>query len=298
MFPNAKIGRIAQEIVGFVLVFFISTLIFVAVFLWYTIFFPYYWEKKINVVNLWEEIDNKDGVGYFFHLSFVAYLVFQIYYYYYHLLTVSTFATIPNKSEKREEFERQYPAESESQSLFCRYCKALKRPGSKTHHCRICKRCTTGMDHHCPFISNCVGSKNHHHFIIFLCMLLVGVGYACFLSYFPFRDCLMTPASLITPDQLDLCYTLSKYNYIFICASLVEAPIVAILIWQFYVVHTDTTTVELLQQLKISPTYSIWFKYLWKKFKSGSLKNWKNVFGGWTLLNLIIPLKINNNSNR
>ncbi|GAX25659.1 hypothetical protein FisN_15Lh029 [Fistulifera solaris] len=49
---------------------------------------------------------------------------------------------------------------------MCSQCQTYKP--EKSHHCRICNRCISGMDHHCPWMNNCIGAANMKHFILFL----------------------------------------------------------------------------------------------------------------------------------
>lgn len=36
---------------------------------------------------------------------------------------------------------------------MCSQCQTFKPP--RSHHCKICNRCISGMDHHCPWMNNC-----------------------------------------------------------------------------------------------------------------------------------------------
>lgn len=55
--------------------------------------------------------------------------------------------------------------------------------------CEVCRVRVQLSDHHCPFTGGCVGRHNFHHFILFLLHAWLGGAYACFLCWWPFRDC-------------------------------------------------------------------------------------------------------------
>ncbi|XP_077992839.1 palmitoyltransferase ZDHHC16-like [Glandiceps talaboti] len=57
----------------------------------------------------------------------------------------------------------------------CKKCGLPKPP--RTHHCRICKRCTLKMDHHCPWLNNCIGHYNHRYFVQFCVFTSLGTTY-------------------------------------------------------------------------------------------------------------------------
>ena len=50
--------------------------------------------------------------------------------------------------------------------IFCNKCNNPRPP--RSHHCKICDKCTLRMDHHCKWIANCVGYKNQKFFYQFL----------------------------------------------------------------------------------------------------------------------------------
>ncbi|KAF2075323.1 hypothetical protein CYY_003352 [Polysphondylium violaceum] len=299
LFPNAKIGRIAQEVVGFLLVFVIITLIFIAVFLWYSVFLPYYFIGKIDYYNVFDILaePNKqpNALGLCCQLIFTLIMVSNVYYYYYQSITTNTW--LPKISKKKQDDTL---TSQQRETSLCSQCTESGNGGSgwstlkkeKSHHCRICKRCVDTMDHHCPFISNCVGKANHHYFFLFLAWTCIGVLYACFMSYYPFRDCLLI--NDWDAGQISTCIALGNFNFIFICSCVVMAPLAVIILWQFYLLYTSTTTVYLLRTLKHSPSYSNYLKWLYTTFKQkGSISNFKSIFINWRFYNFILPYYLN-----
>lgn len=43
----------------------------------------------------------------------------------------------------------------------------------------------------CPFTGQCVGLSNFRAFYLFLCYGLLGISYACYMSYAPFKLCFL-----------------------------------------------------------------------------------------------------------
>ena len=60
-----------------------------------------------------------------------------------------------------------------------------------SHYCAVCEHRVQHLDHHCPFTGGCVGSNNFRFFLLFCFHCWAGMGYACYLSGFPFLDCVL-----------------------------------------------------------------------------------------------------------
>ncbi|EGG20122.1 DHHC-type zinc finger-containing protein [Cavenderia fasciculata] len=147
MFPHAKIGRIAQRVVGYVLVFFIASLILVAFYLWYSVYFPY--------LVMTRDLEASSLV-YHLNVFTCVFLVFTILFYYYMAITTTSFMKIqPINNNKSGGDGDSSSVGGTSKTQQCKHCNANKSTSSRSYHCRICKRCTGRMDHHCPFIANC-----------------------------------------------------------------------------------------------------------------------------------------------
>lgn len=71
--------------------------------------------------------------------------------------------------------------------LFCKKCNN-NRP-LRSHHCKICGKCTLKMDHHCDWIANCVGYYNQKNFYQFLFYSTTGDAVAFILIMLRISNC-------------------------------------------------------------------------------------------------------------
>lgn len=74
------------------------------------------------------------------------------------MLTNPGYVPIPFKSMKI--------IDESSKESYCQKCHNPRPP--RSHHCKICNKCTLKMDHHCPWVANCVGYYNQKNFYQFL----------------------------------------------------------------------------------------------------------------------------------
>jgi len=267
--PQAGVGRLAQEAVGYFLIITISLLILTAYIEWWFSFLPYH----MTYFSLpW----NTYGT---FHICFATWTVFHCFYHYERAITLGP--GHPLKKRKKEDNE----VIEEVKLPQCDSCKTTKP--ERAHHCKICAKCALKMDHHCPFIGNCVGLKNQRHFILFLSFLTVGDLYATYLSYLPFRDCVWKVRFYdVAPDRL-LCSIVGDFKYIVVCTLLLLIPLGFLLFWQVFVVYTNVTTLEALKKMRITPIKK-WIKLFWEIYKNGNIGNITKKLGGNTWLVFVL----------
>lgn len=69
-------------------------------------------------------------------------------------------------------------------------------------HCSHCDRHIVNLDHHCPMTGGCIGEHNFRYFALFLLYSWLGSGYACAISWRPYRECVLdySPDALYSPE--------------------------------------------------------------------------------------------------
>ena len=100
-----------------------------------------------------------------------------------------------------------------------------------SRYCAICESRVLHFDHHCPFTGGCVGGNNLRFFLLFIVHCLAGMLYACLLSWWPFRDCVLQQCTIsllgmvrIPPPDEKSCQDMAARSLLFLpCAVLVGA---------------------------------------------------------------------------
>lgn len=137
----------------------------------------------------------------------------------------------------------------------CTKCRTLKL--LRTHHCAVCGTCVELMDHHCPFTGNCVGLLNFRVFYLWICYGLVGIVYACAMSWAPFQLCFLHPflaanaqAKQAWQEQHGLlCGRLGRASYLFLPAFFGALSTAFIWAMQSALIARDVTTIEYLKSI-------------------------------------------------
>jgi len=65
-----------------------------------------------------------------------------------------------------------------------------------SYFCKTCGVRALSFDHHCPFTGGCIGLRNYRYFMLFALHAWVGMVYATWLSWWPFRDCVLFRLSI------------------------------------------------------------------------------------------------------
>jgi len=167
--------------------------------------------------------------------------------------------------DKKNMVEKKEDEDELVTSDFCKRCN-FKRT-ERCNHCKYCKKCVKRMDHHCPFIGACVGEGNHYHFLMFLLFFFFGTIYSCYMSYIPFMVCYV-----FNEKQNGVCQFIGEFDLIFVCTFFGASFIGIINVWQYYVILTDITTVEMILVLR-KKEKKAWIPYIIETFiKNASFK--------------------------
>ncbi|XP_057335439.1 palmitoyltransferase ZDHHC16A [Microplitis mediator] len=153
-------------VLGPILVFIVTVLTAVIVYIAYYIGFPYWWNKSPLITLVLIIIGN--------------WLLVNVLFHYY--MGVNVPAGFPPTGGLIPEAVS-----------ICKKCIRPKPP--RTHHCSVCNKCILKMDHHCPWLNNCVGHYNHRHFFQYMAFTVLGVGFLmlfgveiAYQEYFPSQD--------------------------------------------------------------------------------------------------------------
>lgn len=174
-------------------------------------------------------------------------------------------------------------------SESCKYCKCFIPP--RSHHCPLCETCILKRDHHCFFLTVCIGYHNQKYFIMFCFYMLLGTFYGMFLIVKYLKDFynvvfygpqtfiylfFTTFLKILEVRDID-----NLYIYlIFMMFGCLSAGLMASALW-FWQVMLTFSGQSTFESSKGIMDYS-----------SSRYKNFKEVFGTYWLLTLLLPLPL------
>ena len=147
--------------------------------------------------------------------------------------------------------------------LFCKKCNN-PRP-LRSHHCKVCGKCTLKMDHHCHWIANCVGYYNQKNFYQFLFYSTFGDLIGFFLLIIRFFSCNLNikeniPSNIKIKSPITLIYYLWEPINIMIgvlCSLAMTISIGTLFYKQTWMLLLNQTTIDkkLFEDWNNSPYY-------------------------------------------
>mmetsp|Transcript_12115 Transcript_12115/g.22093 ORF Transcript_12115/g.22093 Transcript_12115/m.22093 type:complete len:350 (-) Transcript_12115:326-1375(-) len=152
---------------------------------------------------------------------------------------------------------------------FCSFC-TLYKP-DRTHHCRICGKCTLRMDHHCPWLANCVGYGNYKYF-------LLTVFYALCLSASMVIQ--MAPTFVHIMQGLHDNLALLPVVLIYACVFMLTPLLLFFMGFHIYLTANAMTTIEYREKKNSEDPYvQRRFQVAHLKFDQGYMENLKDSLG-------------------
>ena len=252
LFPSSPLPRLASRATKPIFVLLFLACCGLALYLFFHVFLP------ITVHSLASHLSTLSAYCLSGVLSFLAvYIVSSMLYYY---ISAAFQSASSLSATSAPSLDPSSPVRS------CVQCGVVK--GYRTHHCRICNRCTALMDHHCPFTANCVGRDNIRSFILWLSFCCVGLLYGAVMSYPAFSHCILhrsqlppvndtnftftaalLPAAITAPSalwSLAYCRSLSNTPWTFVLVAFGQLSVVGLWALQLWLLAVDMTTLELL----------------------------------------------------
>lgn len=139
----------------------------------------------------------------------------------------------------------------------------------ESHFCKVCWNRVPYMDHHCPFTANCVGYGNYSYFLLWLFYMTVGLGYAIWVVFPYFNQCLLANVwayiGIWENEPSELCEILGGHSSIIL-------PVVGgfwltwNMLWlQIFLLLVDLSTYNVLTNImKLSVV-----RFAWHRLKGG-----------------------------
>ena len=159
----------------------------------------------------------------------------------------------------------------------------------RSHHCILCERCIYKRDHHCFFMGVCIGYNNQKYFIFFVLFMAIGTFYGL-LMIVQYMN-LLYGIVFYGPQTFvyifyETIFSLAKgkgpsMKFVFLMILMNACLFATImtfgfLYWQIHIVLRGQTTYECTRGIK---TYS----------SSSKLTNFRECFGRWWIMSLLIP---------
>lgn len=144
------------------------------------------------------------------------------------------------------------------------------------HYCTVCQENVAYMDHHCPFTGNCTGLKNYSYFLLFLIYGALGLGYAMWMSFSFFNQCVVNKIwwmlGYVELVEQPVCTQLGPHAYIFLAVMGGFYVTVNMSILQILLLLADISSYNLLKNLTKIPVLS----FAWQRITGGKYKDPKS----------------------
>ena len=154
-----------------------------------------------------------------------------------------------------------------------------------SHHCNVCQARVLSFDHHCPFTGGCVGLHNYRFFLLFSWHGTLGMAYATWLSWWPFRDCVLRQLSLpslgwapVPPPDEGACVALGGRSLLLLPAAMLCGALGCLALLHSLLLANGVTTLELARRWRTrGPAYVL---ELLQLKGDGETDKWAMLLGG------------------
>jgi len=144
---------------------------------------------------------------------------------------------------------------------FCSHCQKFKPP--RTHHCSKCGKCVLKLDHHTDFLGNCIGFFNYKCYIN-------SVAYEVIFLWILEYVYIKLMSDPFNRERIAWGHFI-LINFSYLLAVGLCLYMTLYLFFQFWLILTGRTSLEMLENKKENYNYGIW-------------KNFQSVFGSNFLL--------------
>ncbi|KAL1500577.1 hypothetical protein AB1Y20_013232 [Prymnesium parvum] len=129
-------------------------------------------------------------------------------------------------------------------------------PGG-SRYCAVCEVRVLHLDHHCPFTGGCIGSNNYRFFLLFCLHCSAGMAYACCLSFFPFRDCVLFQCTMPAlgihrrpPPDDEACMRMAGRSLLFLPCGVLFSSLCCLATFHFLLLANGLTTAQFVRRFK------------------------------------------------